>query len=131
MYKKEKCLLTSECLSLPTYRRGEHPPSTEPSQEVLVQLSFFVAHALYHHAGEGTLSQSNDRSSQLLSLIEGDLPEGSSSRPSRTMPNLSLAGVTSKQKNQISIGRVKGLSQVSQICIPHPNYLILTYYHLE
>jgi len=84
--------------------------------EPLLKLSYFVAHALYHHAG--TLSDAPNASSQLVSAIQGDVPEGSSSSLSRKMANLTLGGGTSQQENQFSIIQGKGQNQVSQVCIP-------------
>jgi hypothetical protein len=90
--------------------------------EPLIKLSWFVAHALYHHAGAGILSDSTNASSRLSSPIHGDVPEVSSSEPSRTMANLSLTGATTQRETRFSFGQGKSLNHVSLVCIPQPIY---------
>jgi hypothetical protein len=70
-----------------------------------MQLSFFVAHALYHGT-QNTPSHLNYESSQLAALFAAMFPGGSSSRPSRIMPNLPSIGET-------LTGQGKYVSQVS------------------
>ena len=116
MHKVGHTLHISDCFAFHTRRVDEDPPDTELILEPLLKLSFFVAHALYHHAG--TLSDPPAASSQLLSAIQSDVPKGLSSSLSRKMANLALGGGTSQQENQFSIGQGKGLNQVSQVCVP-------------
>jgi hypothetical protein len=116
MHRSGCTLQISERFVLHTCRTDEAPHDIELIRDPLVKLSFFVAHALYHHT---ILYHSTNPSSQHLSLIQGNVPKDSSSGPSRTMANLSLTGATSQQEHQFSIGQGKGLNQVSQVFIPH------------
>ena len=113
--RAQKSKTLAWCVS-PTLFGATRLADTELILEPLLKLSFFVAHALYHHAG--TLSDPPAASSQLLSAIQSDVPKGLSSSLSRKMANLTLGGGTSQQENQFSIGQGKGLNQVSQVCVP-------------